>query len=112
MKREPAWMVAERKRKGWRRFFAKMSRPRVRRNSIRKAKALAAANRRAWFAIVIGLFIGVGLFAMLFSVPPQILPEQLAASVRSQKTHGFDTEPLRQSSSIGPVELASHSTNS
>lgn len=112
MKRKPAWMLADRKRKGWRRLFGKTSRPKVRGTFNRKAKALAAANRRAWFAILIGLLICAGLFAMLFSVPPQMLPEQLAAAVRSQKTHAFDTKPLAQSSSIQPVELAFKSSNS
>src|SRR4029077_7088198 len=89
MKKEPAWVVADRKRKGWRRLFGKTSRPRIRRKLNRKAKALAAANRRAWLTLSIALLIGAALFALLLSVPPQMLPEQLADAVRLQKTHAF-----------------------
>jgi hypothetical protein len=112
MKKEPAWVVADRKRKGWRRLFGKTSRPKIRRKLNRKAKALAAANRRAWLGLSIGLLICAALFAMLLSVPPQMLPEQLADAVRLQKTHAFESKRVGQSSSIGPVDLASQSTNS
>ena len=109
-------MVVDRKRKGWRRLFGKSSRPKIRRKLNRKAKAkakaLAAANRRAWLSIAIALLIGLGLFVMILSVPPQMLPEQLAAAVRSQKIRAFDIKPLEQSSRIRPIELASYYTNS
>lgn len=111
MKGKPAWLIANRKRKGWRGLFGKTSRSSVTRRN-RKAKALAAANRRAWLALSIGLLAGAALFAMLLSVPPQMLPEQLADAVRSQKTHALESKPFGQLSSIGPVDLASHSTNS
>jgi len=112
MKRKPAWMLADRKRKGWRRLFGKTSRPKIRRKLNRKAKALVIANRRAWLGLSIALLIGAALFAMLLSMPPQMLPEQLADAVRLQKIHAFESKPLRQTSSIGPVGIASHSTNS
>lgn len=106
MKNKPAWLVADRKRKGWRRLFGKTSRPKIRRKLNRKARAFAAANRRAWLGLGIALLIVAALFAMLLSVPPQMLPEQLADAVRLQKTHAFESKPLGQPSSIGPVELA------
>ena|SRR5579862_9423291 len=110
MKRKPPWMVADRKRKGWRRLLSKSSRPGTPRRLNRKAKALAAANRRAWLFIAIAFLISLCLFVMIFSVPPQMLPEELAAAVRSHKTHAFDTKPLKQSNgsanSIEPVGKA------
>jgi hypothetical protein len=112
MKREPTWMVANRRRKGWRTLFGNTTRPKARRRLNGKAKALAAANRRAWFTIAIGLFIGLGLFAPFLLVPPQILPEQVAAAVRAQTGRRSEGDPVAPTNSNKSVERAFNSSNS
>jgi hypothetical protein len=50
----------------------------------REAKARAAANRRAFLCMAIGLAGGATLFAIVLALPPRISPEQLAADVKAQ----------------------------
>jgi hypothetical protein len=112
MKRKPAWMGTDRKGTIWRRLFAKTCRSRVRHKLNRKAKALTAANRRAWVAVVAGLCISLALFAVFLWVPPQILPEQLAASVREQKSRGAGRDPIARIRYAEPAERGSSPGNS
>jgi hypothetical protein len=59
--------------------------PRITRRRHRKAKALAAANRRAYVSFAVSAVVTVGLIAMVLSVPPRISPEQLAADVKAMR---------------------------
>jgi len=110
MKRKPAWKLPGRKARGWRAIFVRTSRTKRPNRFGRKAKAFATANRRAWFGILIGLIVGMGLFALILSVPPRILPEQLAAAVRAQKSRGFESGAFKQSNSTKPAETLSNSS--
>jgi uncharacterized protein len=91
------------RQKGWiRTLFQKKPRPMISRKRRREAKALAAANRRAYLSMAIGAAIAAALFAMLLSVPPRISPEQLAADVKAQRVHkvaaGLSAEAAEQAS--------------
>jgi hypothetical protein len=114
MKRKSKRKVPAGQKRGWRAilFGKKPPAPLLPKKLNRKAKALAAANRRAYLGLVTAAVICVGLFAMVFYLPPQILPEQLAASVRSQKTRAVELNSLGESNRIQPVELSSNSINS
>src|SRR5689334_24818365 len=58
----------------------------------RSSDLFAAANRRAWLGHGIALLVCAALFAMLLSVPPQMLPEQLADAVRLQRSEEHTSE--------------------
>lgn len=57
----------------------------MKRQKIRKAKALAAANRRPYLGLAIGTAVGVALFAVAFFVVPIGSPARM---LRAQAVHG------------------------
>ena len=61
----------------------------MKRQKIRKAKALAAANRRAYLGLAIGAAVGIALFAMALLVVPIGSPSQM---VKAQMVHKKATE--------------------
>jgi hypothetical protein len=62
----------------------------VKRLKIRKARALAAANRRAYLGLAIGAAVGIALFAMALLVVPIGSPSQM---VKAQMVHATATGP-------------------
>jgi len=67
-------------------LFAKKTAPLISMKRRREAKARAAANRRAFLCIAIGVAAAGALFVMVLSVPPHISPEELAADVKDRKS--------------------------
>ena len=98
------------------------SRATVKRQKIRKAKALAAANRRAYLGLAIGAAVGIALFAMALLVVPIGSPSQMVkaqmvhkkATESALKTHTMPTPPavasmLRPASPPTREATSSHS---
>jgi hypothetical protein len=54
------------------------------RNKIRKAKALAAANRRSYLGLGIGLATGAALLVIVLRTVPTVTPEQMTEFVKQQ----------------------------
>jgi hypothetical protein len=71
----------------------------------RKAKALAAANRRAYCELAIGAVVAVALIAIVLSVPPSISPEQLAGAVKAQMVHQRAADFPTKATDPAPVKL-------
>ena len=65
----------------------------MKRQKIRKAKALAAANRQAYLGLAIGAAVGIALFAMALLVVPIGSPSQM---VKAQMVHTKTTESAPQ----------------
>jgi len=61
----------------------------MKRQKLRKAKALAAANRRAYLGLAIGAALGIALFAVALLVVPIGSPSQM---VKAQMVHAKPTE--------------------
>ena len=85
--RKKAAAVPARRKSWWRRLFVKKPKPLMSGKRLREAKLMAAATRRAFLVLAFSAAVVAGLFAIVFSVPPQILPEQLAADVKAQRVH-------------------------
>jgi hypothetical protein len=71
----------------------------MKRQKVRKAKALAAANRRAYVGLAIGAAAGIALFALVLLVVPVGSPSQM---VKAQTVHVRATESALKS----PAALA------
>jgi hypothetical protein len=84
--------------------------PRITRKRYRKAKALAAANRRACATLAIAAVVTAGLFGMVLSVPPRISPEQLAANVKAMRVHKLADSSFNASESPGVVAPSAQAT--
>ena len=69
------------------RFLKRKPKPILSGKRLRQAKALAAANRRAYILLAIAAAVVFGLFEIVLSVPPSISPTQLAATVKAQMVH-------------------------
>jgi hypothetical protein len=111
---QSAWIPPLRQRSWIRKLLGEKAKPvpMLRRKRNRKAKALAAANRRAYVSLALGAAVAAALFAMALSVPPRISPEQLAADVKAQRVHkravdfsAEATDPV----SVEPPPLAANS---
>ncbi|HWV98940.1 MAG TPA: DUF3299 domain-containing protein [Candidatus Acidoferrum sp.] len=95
-----------RKQNGWvSRLFRKKPKPLMSRKGKREARGLAAASRRACLGLAIGVGVGVALFALVLSIPPQISPEQLAASVKAQMVRRRALDPSTKSTALPPAKL-------
>src|SRR5260370_24386533 len=81
-RRDPAKNMAKSPR-AWL-VFRKKAKPMIGRKGYRKARALAAANKRAYLCFTLALGLTAALFVIILAVPPQMSSEQLAAAVKAQ----------------------------
>lgn len=80
----------------------KKPKARVRKKHLRQARALAAADRRAWLGLAVTL-AGIGaFFAAVVTMPPRISPEQLADAVQAQAVHKRLADLPSQTRDDGP----------
>ena len=75
----------ERSQIGW--LFRRKPSRMTERKGNRRARAIAADNRRAYLGLILGAVIGVTLLLMVILVPPTVSTEELVAAVKAQKAH-------------------------